>query len=245
MVAIEFKNFSAFYKNKKDFITALDNISFSVLRGELVSVVGESGSGKTTLLKSCLGLAPYFEGDIVIEGQAVESIDFKNANFAYVSQEIALYPNLTVYENIAFPLRVMRTPPREVDERVKKMANEMNISLLLTRKPRQLSGGQQQRVALARALIKNPDIIYFDEPFSGLEPALRSEMQLLIKTIHEKYKATVLFVTHNLDEAFNLSDRIAVIEEGRLTEIGTPEELENNAESHLIRGYFDERNRLW
>ncbi len=238
MSAIVFRNYFAYYKEKKEYICALNDLSLSVNKGELLSVLGESGSGKTTLLRSCLGLIPYFEGDIEIDGQSVEHIDFKHTNFAYVSQQIALYPNLTVYENIAFPLRVMNTNQKEVDARVKKIAKEMGMSILLTRKPKQLSGGQQQRVAIARALIKDPDIIFFDEPFSSLEPTLKYEMQRLVSDIHARYDSTILFVTHDIGEAFRISDRIAVLENGKLVEIGTPQELERNAGSELLRGYF-------
>ncbi len=243
--AVEFKDFSAFYKNKKEYFTALDKITLTVGRGELLVVVGGSGSGKTTLLRACLGLIPFYSGEITVNGVSADEADFKSMNLSYVSQEIAIYPNLTVYENIAFPLRLMRTAQSEVDARVKKMAEEMDISILLTRKPKQLSGGQQQRVALARALIKGPDIVFLDEPFANLEPRLRHDMQMLIKNIRQRHGVTMLLVTHDIDEAFNLADRIAVIERGELVEEGTPDELRRGAKSELIRGYFNDKNGLW
>ncbi len=238
MKIIEFKNFSCYYKQKKEYIKAIDEISFSIDSGEFVVVIGESGSGKTTLLKACLGLANYFEGDLIINGLSVENLDLKSGNYAYVRQEIGLYPNLTVYENIAFPLRVIKTAQAEVDERVKKIAKRVGVEMLLTRKPRQLSGGQHQRIAIARALVKNPRIIYFDEPFSNVDPTLRSDLRLMVKQIHKVYKPTILFVTHDLGEAFTLADRIIVLENGKVVEEGTPEYLEKNGQSELIKEFF-------
>lgn len=239
MQVIEFADFSCFYKNKKEYITALDKISFSVEAGELLVIVGQSGCGKTTLLKACLGLAEYYEGRLTVDGMQVEDLELKSGRYAYVSQQIGLYPNKTVYENIAFPLRVIHTPQEQVDQRVKKIAGELGIGLLLTRKPKQLSLGQQQRVAIARTLVKNPSIIYMDEPFSNLDPKLRSELRLLVKQIHGQFSPTVVFVTHDLDEAFSLADRIVVLEGGRVLEIGTPAQLRENGKSDLIRGYLE------
>ncbi len=239
MEAIKLKNFSCFYKNKKEYVTALDKVDLSVERGELLVVVGESGCGKTSLLKACLGLINYYDGELYVDGIPTEELDLKSGRYAYVSQEIGLYPGLTVYKNIAFPLSVIHTHPEEIDKRVKNVAAELGIGLLLSRKPAQLSIGQQQRVAIARTLIKNPTIIYLDEPFSNLDPALRTELRTFVKQIHESYSVTIVLVTHDLNEAFSLADRIAVLEAGKLVEIGTPEYLEKNARSELIKGYLN------
>ncbi len=238
MYAIELKDFSAYYKDKKNYITAIDNISFSVPYGELLVVVGESGSGKSTLLKSCLGIAKFYDGDLYISGRSIEEVNAKDCNFAYVRQELALYPNLTIYENIAFPLRITHTPQKEVDRRVREIAQMLDITILLTRKPRQISGGQQQRVAIARALIKNPEIMFFDEPFSNLEPAMRHELRALLLQIHKSFRPTVIFVTHDLTEAFMLADRIIVLEDGRITEEGTPDSIRENPKSKLMRSFL-------
>lgn len=238
MNAIEFKDFSCYYKQKKEYVTALSHLNLTVSQGEFCVVVGESGGGKTTLLKCCLALADYFEGDLFVDGESVENVDLKSGKFAYVRQEIALYPNLTIYENIAFPLRVMKTPQPEVDKRVKEVADLIDMRLLLTRKPRQLSGGQQQRVAIGRALIKNPTYMFFDEPFSNVDPALRAELRKLVKDIHQQYRPTVVFVTHDLDEAFALADRIVVLEQGKITETGTPDQLRLTGKSDLVRSYL-------
>ena len=239
MEIIRLNNFSCFYRNKKEYVTALDNISFSIERGEFFVIIGESGCGKTTLLRSCLGLAPYYEGDIFVDGVSVDEMDLKRGRYAYVSQEIGLYPNLTVYKNIAFPLSVTHTLPQEIDKRVKKIATELGIDFLLSRKPSQLSIGQQQRVAIARALIKDPTIMYFDEPFSNLDPALRLELRSVVQKLHEAYGTTVVFVTHDISEALAIADRIAVLEKGKLLEIGTPEYLVQNGKSELIKGFLN------
>ena len=239
MEIIKLNDFSCFYKNKKEYVTALDKVSLSIERGEFFVIIGESGCGKTTLLRSCLGLAPYYEGEIFFDGVSVDEIDLKRGRYAYVSQEIGLYPSLTVYKNIAFPLSVTHTMPQEIDKRVKKIAAELGIDFLLSRKPSQLSIGQQQRVAIARALIKDPTIMYFDEPFSNLDPALRLELRSVVQKLHETYGTTVVFVTHDISEAFTMADRIAVLEKGKLVEIGTPEYLVQNGKSELIKGFLN------
>ncbi len=238
MNVIELKNFSCYYKNNKDYITALSHLDLTVRQGELLMVAGESGSGKSTLLKACLGLADYFEGDLMIDGQPIENIDLKTGKYAYIRQEITLYPNLNVYENIAFPLRAMKLPQPEVDRRVKEIAALIDMSLLLTRKPKQLSGGQQQRVAIGRALIKDPRYLFMDEPFSNTDVSLRANLRELVRRIHEKRKPTILFVTHDLEEAFSLAERIVILEDGKIIEHGTPQELKQDPKSELLRQYF-------
>lgn len=225
MNTIEFQNFSCFYKNKKEYVTALDRISLSVAQGELLVVLGQSGSGKTTLLKCILGLCDYIAGELFIDGTAIDSFRLKESNIGYIRQELNLYPHMTVYDNIAFPLRTIHTPQAEVDRRVKEIAALLEIDWLLTRKPRQLSGGQLQRVAIARALIKNPVTVLFDEPFSSIDPKLRTEMRLLVKKIHKTYGCTMLFVTHDLTDALSLADRVVILEEGKIEAVGTPQEL--------------------
>ncbi len=238
MKAIELKNFSCFYKVKKDYITALSNVDLEVDEGELLVVVGESGSGKSTLLKSCLGMADYYGGELLVDGIDVENVDLKSGKFAYVNQDFALYPNLTVYENIAFPLRIMRASQKEVDRRVKEMAEMMGISFLLTRKPKHISIGQQQRVAIARALIKNPSFVFLDEPFANVDAVFRKELRDLVKKIHSELKQTMIFVTHDLNEAFYLAERIAVFDEGRLVELGSPDEIRQSPKSDLMQSFL-------
>ena len=238
MQYIQFDDFSAYYKQKKVYAAALDHLSLRIEKGEFFVVVGASGSGKSTLLKCILGLNRDIEGDLYIDGVSIDDMNAKDGNMAYVTQEIALYPHLTVYENIAFSLRLMHTPQDEVDRRVKEMAELTQIKWLLTRKPRQLSGGQQQRVAIARALVKHPQLLLFDEPFSNIDPALRLELRQLVQTVHRRLGATTVFVTHDLPEAFFLADRIAVLEEGNVVQIGTPDELWENPKAALLQAFF-------
>lgn len=225
MDIIAFEDFSFFYKNKKDYIPALEHITFSVQAGELFVILGPSGCGKTTLLKSIMGFCDYITGALYIDGVAIDDFRLKNSNIGYVRQEADLYPHMTVYENIAFPLRNIHTPQEEVDRRVEQMAQMLDIAWLLTRKPKQLSGGQQQRVAIARALIKNPQLLLLDEPFSNIDPALRAELRQLVKEIHQKLHTTMLFVTHDYQDAYALAQRILILDEGKVSAIGTAEAL--------------------
>ena len=201
-------------------------------------ILGESGSGKSTLLKSILNLQENTSGVLLIDGVSVKEIDMRDNIFAYVSQQYILYPHMLIYENIAYPLRVMKTSHEEVDQRVRAIATQLGISHLLNRKPRQLSGGQHQRVALARALIKHPKYILMDEPFSNVDPELRGELRQMVRDIHKDYDATIIFVTHDLQEAFSLGDRIAVLTDGKIEEIGTPRQLRTTAQPELLREYL-------
>lgn len=240
MDAIKAEDFSCYYKLGKNegHVTALDRVSFSVEDGELLAVIGESGSGKTTLLRCMLGLNEHTSGTLLLDGVHAEDIDVADNNMAYVRQEIVLYPQMTVYENMAFPLRMMHTPQAQIDERVKAMADMLDIRWLLTRKPRQLSGGQQQRVALGRALIKRPQYILFDEPFANVDPAMRTQMRLLVKKLHQQESATMVFVTHDIDEAFFLGDKILVLSNGRVDAFGTPEQLRKCRTCELLNEHF-------
>lgn len=231
MDAITFQDFSCYYKQKKEYIPALNHIDLSVKQGELLVILGPSGCGKTTLLKCILGLCNYISGTLRIDGISTDDFQVQTGNIGYVKQELSLYPHLTVYENIAFPLRMIHTVQSEVDRRVKEIAALLEIDWLLTRKPKQLSGGQNQRVALARALVKDPVTVLFDEPFSNMDPALRTELRLLVKKIHQTFGCTMLFVTHDITDALSLADRIVLLEDGRITASGTPQEL-------LEKGYL-------
>lgn len=232
--------FSCYYKINGERIKILKELDFAVEKGEIFVVIGESGGGKTTLLKCIAGLCSFLEGELIVDGISQDDFDIASSNIGYVRQEYVLYPHMTVYENIAFPLRNMKTPQLEVDRRVKEIADVLDIRWLLTRKPKQLSGGQHQRIAIARALVKNPNILLCDEPFSNLAPDMRLELRMLIRKINEVYGTTVVFVTHDLNEAFSLADRIMVLTDGRVEDIGTPELLRYKTNSELIKGYFTE-----
>lgn len=229
MAVLEFKEFSAYYKQKKKMLgVALDNINLRIENGEFFVVIGPSGCGKTTLIRSILSGITETDGDILLDGVDIEKIKKGERNIAYICQDFNLYPKMTVYDNIAFPLRMMKTPDVEVDRRVKEYARIVDVIELLTRKPKQLSGGQIQRVEIARALVKNPRIILFDEPFANLDVKLKTQMRAFVGDMHKKFKPTVLFATHDLTDAFTLADRILVMDEGQIVEVGTPDELRNS-----------------
>lgn len=225
MYAIEFQDFSCYYKHKKQYIPALEHVDLAVPKGELLVILGQSGSGKTTLLKCILGLCDYISGQLYIDGVSTDDFRVASSNIGYIKQELSLYPHMTVYDNIAFPLRVIHSTQDEVDQRVKEIAALLEIDYLLTRKPKQLSGGQLQRVSIARALVKNPLTVLFDEPFSNVDPALRTELRLLVKRIHQVYGCTMVFVTHDLTDALSLADRVVILENGRIEAVGTPQAL--------------------
>ena len=239
MSVLQFKNFSAYYKVDKTTLgVAVDNINLEVQNGEFLVIVGPSGCGKTTLIRSILSGVSLTEGEILLEGVDIETIKKKNRNLAYISQECNLFPKMTVFDNIAFPLRVMNTPHEEVQRRVKEIAEKTEIYELLTRKPAQLSGGQIQRVEIARALVKNPRIVLFDEPFANLDVKLIASMRTLVKDMHREYNSTFLFVTHDLTEAIMLADKILVMNEGEIVEIGTPQEITEHPQSQFTKEFF-------
>ena len=239
MSQIEFADFSVYYRLKNDFVIAVDHISLSVADGSLTVLVGPSGCGKTTLLKSVFGQSGgVTQGKLTIDGKNIEDIVIEKQNIAYVSQNYSLNPTMTVYDNIAYPLRNRRMDPDEVDKRVRSIAKRMGIYPLLTRKPRNLSGGQHQRAAIARALVKKPGLVLMDEPFAHLDPEVRRDMRSLLKEVHLHTGCTILFVTHDLPEAFALADDVVVMKDGRIEETGAPRALEETHCSELLKEFF-------
>lgn len=235
---IKVNNLSVYYKYNKDYLVALDNISLDVKDGEFLVVIGPSGGGKTSLLKALLDQLDYISGEILIDGIPLLEIPLKERQFAYISQSYSLYSKMTVYENIAFPLRMMKTSPTEIDQRVLEIAKKLNIEVLLTRKPKALSGRQQQLVAIARALIKNPRLILFDEPFSNLDPSIRAKLRRIVKKIHQEERPTFIYATHDQTEAMSLADRIVIISDGEIEYIGDPMELKKYAKSDFAKEFI-------
>ena len=237
---VEFQNFSVHYKVKKDIVPVLDNVSFQVNEGEFFVITGPSGCGKSTMIKSMLGMGGYYSGDIYIDGVSFEVVTGNDNFFGYVSQEYLLYPSMTVYENIALPLRSMHTPFEELDRRVRQLAKRLGIDWLLTRKPKQLSGGQQQMVAIARAIVRNPKVLLMDEPFSNLDPKIRPRLRRMLKELVKEYGCTVMFVTHDIPEALQLGDRIMVMGDQEIECIVTPEEFTEKYGKRDYLNFFGE-----
>ncbi|EIM25344.1 ABC transporter ATP-binding protein [Microvirga lotononidis] len=205
--------------------TAVNNVSLKVEDGEFVALVGPSGCGKTTTLNLVAGLIPVTSGEIAIGDQIVNDIDPKDRNIAMVFQNYALYPQKSVYKNLAFPLQMRKLPRDEIDRKVREAARVLDMTHLLERKPRELSGGQQQRVALGRALVRDPAVFLMDEPLSNLDAKLRVQMRSEIKRFHQDLKATIIYVTHDQLEAVTMADKMAVMNGGFLQQYDSPAQV--------------------
>ena len=206
-------------------VTAVDGVDLEIADGEFVTLLGPSGCGKTTTLNMIAGLEEVTAGEIRMGGRVVNDLSPFERDVAMVFQNYALYPHMTVGENIGFTLRLRKRPKDEIRERVNRVAEMLELGQLLERLPRELSGGQQQRVALGRAVIREPAVFLFDEPFSNLDAALRIKMRGEIKELHQRLGVTSVFVTHDQEEALSISDRIAIYRAGRIEQVGTPEEV--------------------
>ena len=224
MPQIVFQDVGVIYQNKKEEKVVFDHLNESFLSDKTNVIVGFSGCGKSTLLRTLFDGVEY-TGTITIDGKNIEDINIQDRELAYASQNYVLYPHMTIFDNIAFPLRNMKAPSSEIKERVYAIADELDLTMTLSRKPRHLSGGQQQRVALARALVKNPSICLLDEPLSNLDQATAFKAREIIKRCLNKRKVTVLYATHNIDEATSLGDCIYAMDDGNIIFKGTPEEF--------------------
>src|SRR6188508_1253127 len=203
-------------------VYAVRDVSLTVNDGEFVALVGPSGCGKTTTLNLVAGLIQITSGDIIIGDRVVNDLDPKDRDIAIVFQNYALYPNKTVYKNLAFPLQMRRLPSSEIDQTVRDAARMLDIANLLARRPRELSGGQQQRVALGRALVRDPAVFLMDEPLSNLDAKLRVQMRSEIKRFHQDLDATIVYVTHDQLEAVTMADKMVVMHGGVLQQHDTP-----------------------
>jgi len=214
-------------KLRKEFgdVTAVDGVDLEIRDGEFVVFLGPSGCGKTTMLRMIAGLEKPTSGDIIIGERVVNDLPPRSRGIAMVFQGYGLYPHLKVRDNIAFPLRTQRTPKATIEKKVAWAAGILGITRLLDRKPRQLSGGEQQRVALARALVREPTVFLLDEPLSNLDAKLRTSARNEIKEFQREVGTTTIYVTHDQVEAMGLGDRIAVLEHGRVRQVGTPAEI--------------------
>jgi len=206
-------------------VEAVSSVDLRVPDGEFVTLLGPSGCGKSTTLSLIAGLDEVTDGEIRMDGRAVNDLTPVERDVAMVFQSYALYPHMTVAENIGFTMRLRKRPKAEIRERVRAVAESLELTPLLDRLPRELSGGQQQRVALGRAVIRQPRLFLFDEPFSNLDAALRIRMRSEVKQLHQRLGITSIFVTHDQEEAMSVSDRIAIMRAGRIEQVGTPEEV--------------------
>ncbi|HKX06736.1 MAG TPA: ABC transporter ATP-binding protein [Stellaceae bacterium] len=225
-------------------VTALADASLELREGEFLTLLGPSGSGKTTLLMMVAGLVPPSSGEIWIDGKLATYAPPNKRDIGIVFQNYALFPHLTVRENIAFPLRMRRVAPAEIEVQVKRVLEIVQLPHVASRLPRELSGGQQQRIALARCMVYSPSIILMDEPLGALDRQLRDQMQLEIKGLHARLGITALYVTHDQEEAMAMSDRICLMNNGRIEQIGTPQELYFGPHSVFVAQFLGESNIL-
>ena len=221
---------------------ALDDVSIRVGRGRFVTLLGPSGSGKTTLLMVIAGFVAPDSGRLLLDGRPIEHLPPEKREFGMVFQGYALFPHLSVAENVAFPLRVRRTPRAEMTRRVAEALDLVQLGPLASRMPKQLSGGQQQRVALARALVFRPSLLLLDEPLSALDKNLRVSMQEELKALHGRLGLTFVYVTHDQQEALSLSDEVAILHGGRLVQMGAPTALYERPASRFVAGFLGRSN---
>lgn len=219
-------------------IAVLKNISMDIAQGEFVAIVGPSGSGKSTTLRLVAGLEEPTSGTISLRGKNLQGCTPVDRNVGMVFQNYALYPHMTVFQNLSFGLESRGVSKRQITEQVEEIAELLEISHLLKRRPRELSGGQKQRVALGRALVRQPDIFLMDEPLSNLDTQLRERMRMEIRQLHKKMAVTTLYVTHDQTEAMTMADRIVVINEGTIEQIGTPHEIYHSPLSTFVASFF-------
>lgn len=234
MATIETKSL----KKHFDEVKAVDGVSFSIKDGEFLVILGPSGCGKTTLMRMIAGLEKPTAGEIFIGGEAVTGLPPRDRKIGMVFQSYALYPHMTIFNNIAFPLKAQKAPKMAMREKVEWAASILGIEKLLHRKPRQLSGGERQRVALARALVKEPAVMLLDEPLSNLDAKLRASARDELQRFQRQLRITTVFVTHDQIEAMGLGDRIAVMYQGKVRQVGTPQEIYNKPADTFVATFL-------
>lgn len=234
MSKVVLKNVTKIYDKKK----VIDNIDLTINDKEFVVLVGASGCGKSTVLRMIAGLEEITDGEIYIGDKKVNDIQPKDRDIAFVFQSYALYPHMTVRENIAFGLKMRKVDKETIEKKVKEAAEILDLGEYLDRKPKQLSGGQRQRVALGRAIVRNPKVFLMDEPLSNLDAKLRVQMRSEIKKLHEKLQTTFIYVTHDQTEALTMGDRIVVLDKGVIQQVDKPEEIYNNPANTFVAGFI-------
>ena len=230
------------YKIYAGGVTAVSDFTLDIEDKEFIVLVGPSGCGKSTTLRMVAGLGEISDGELYIGDKLVNDVAPKDRDIAMVFQNYALYPHMTIYDNMAFGLKLRKTPKAEIDRRVKEAAKILDIEHLLTRKPKALSGGQRQRVALGRAIVREPKVFLMDEPLSNLDAKLRVQMRTVIKKLQKRLGITTVYVTHDQEEAPAISDRIAVMKEGNIMQVGTSEQIYKKPENAFVAGFIGTSN---
>lgn len=225
-----------------DAVTALNSVSLNINPGEFCTLLGASGSGKTTLLKCLAGFENSDQGDIYVDGKDIQPIPISKRNIGMVFQNYALFPHMTVYQNVAFGLEMRKMSKSQIHDSVEEVLTLVELEEYKNRLPKELSGGQQQRVALARALVIKPDILLMDEPLGALDKNLRKSIQIQLKDLHRKTGITIIYVTHDQEEALFLSDKIALMEQGEIVQCGSPQELYFTPENKFVANFLGECN---
>ena len=237
---VELKNINKVFGDYK----ASNNVNFEIEKGKLVALLGPSGSGKTTILRMIAGLEHPDSGDIIIDGKVVNDIPASKRGIGFVFQNYALFRYMTVYDNIAFGLRVQKVSKKKIDERVKELIKLIGLEGLDNRFPSQLSGGQRQRVAFARALAPNPQLLLLDEPFAAIDAKVRQELRSWLKEMIEKLGVTSIFVTHDQDEAIEVADEIIITNKGRVEQKGSPVEIYQNPQTAFAASFFGQTSLI-
>ena len=235
MATVSLKNVKKIYDNK---VTAVHDFNLEIADKEFIVLVGPSGCGKSTTLRMVAGLEDISEGDLIIGGKRMNDVEPKDRDIAMVFQSYALYPHMTVYENMAFALKLRKVPKEEIDKKVREAAAILDITQYLERKPKALSGGQRQRVAIGRAIVRDPQVFLMDEPLSNLDAKLRNQMRAEIIKLRQRINTTFIYVTHDQTEAMTLGDRIVIMKDGFIQQIGTPQEVFDRPANLFVAGFI-------
>ena len=235
MSEVILKNLKKVYDNK---VTAVHDVNLAIKDKEFIVLVGPSGCGKSTTLRMVAGLEEISDGELYIDGKLVNDVAPKDRDIAMVFQNYALYPHMTVYENMAFALKLRKVPKKEIDKKVREVAAILDITQYLDRKPKALSGGQRQRVAIGRAMVRDPKVFLMDEPLSNLDAKLRNQMRAEIIKLRQRIDTTFMYVTHDQTEAMTLGDRIVIMKDGYVNQIGTPQEVFNRPVNLFVAGFI-------
>ena len=235
MSEVLIKGMKKIYDNK---VTAVHDVNLHIDDKEFIVLVGPSGCGKSTTLRMVAGLEEISEGELYIDGRLCNDVPSKERDIAMVFQNYALYPNMTVYENMAFPLNMAKVPKDEIDKKVREVADILDITQYLERKPKALSGGQRQRVAIGRAMVRDPKVFLMDEPLSNLDAKLRNQMRAEIIKLRQRINTTFMYVTHDQTEAMTLADRIVIMKDGYVNQIGTPAECFSKPVNLFVAGFI-------